>query len=167
MAVDGSASSADGDERLGGASATGDPDLTLADKINNLFATKLRPDGRPYSNDEVAAKMGELAGVDKISGSYLSSLRRGVQTNPTKNVLEALAAFFSRSPAYFFDDAESRAIAEDLRLLDLLADAGVMRIATRVAGLSPRFREMLEGIVEHVVAIEKSDPERDGRQKDR
>jgi len=49
-------------------------------------------------------------------------------------------------------------------VLDLLADAGVRRIATRFAGLSPRRREILEGIVEHIAEIEKSDPEKGGHQ---
>ncbi|MEU4244009.1 XRE family transcriptional regulator [Actinoplanes sp. NPDC026619] len=138
--------------------------MTLAGKINLLFATQLRSDGKPYSNDEVAAKMSELG--DRISGAYLSSLRRGIQVNPTKNVLASLAAFFSRSPAYFFDDAESRAIADEFHVLNLLADAGVRRIATRFADLSPSLREHLLAIAEHMIAIQETDPKTSAHQND-
>jgi ESX-1-secreted protein regulator len=130
------------------------PGWTLADRINHLFETVLRPDGSRYSNDEVAATMGD---GPQISGAYLSSLRRGVRDNPTKRHLEALAGFFSVSPAYFFDDAEFVAIAEELKLLRALADSGVKRVATRLGGLSPDSLRNIASIVERVREIEGLD----------
>jgi transcriptional regulator with XRE-family HTH domain len=138
----------------------------LADKINHLFETVRRPDGSRYSNDDVAAAMGKIVGGPKISGAYLSLLRRGERDNPTKRHLEALAAFFEQSPAYFFDDAQSRTIAEELRLLRILADTGVQRIATRLGGLSPDSLHSLASIVEHIRKIEGLDAQEQGDQRD-
>lgn len=82
----------------------------LARKINHLFETVRRSDGKPYSNEEVAEAITEL-GEATISGTYLWYLRRGDRDNPTKKHLEILARFFDVSPAYFFDDDRSRRIA--------------------------------------------------------
>jgi transcriptional regulator with XRE-family HTH domain len=136
------------------------PGWTLADRINHLFATVLRPDGSRYSNDEVAAKMSNVADGPQISGAYLSLLRRGDRDNPTKRHLEALARFFSVSPAYFFDDAEFEAIAEELQLLRTLADSGVKRIATRLGGLSPESLRNIANIIEQVRKIEGLDTQK-------
>ncbi|WP_245712573.1 helix-turn-helix domain-containing protein [Micromonospora nigra] len=97
------------------------------------------------------------AGNSTISASYLWMLRRGERDNPTKRHLESLASFFDVSPAYFFDDAKSRAIADELALVKLLADAGVTRVATRLGGLSPKSLSHIADIVEHVRAIEGLD----------
>ena len=128
---------------------------TLAEKINHLFATVRRPDGTRYSNEEVAAALGGSA----ISGSYLWLLRKGDRDNPTIKHLEALASFFDVSPAYFFDDARSRAIASELALLRALRDANVERIATRLSGLSPRAIDAITKVIESVRAAEGLAPE--------
>jgi ESX-1-secreted protein regulator len=142
------------------------PSWTLADRINHLFETVLRPDGSRYSNDEVAATMGTIADGPQISGAYLSSLRRGVRDNPTKRHLEALAGFFSVSPAYFFDDTEFAAIAEELKLLRVLADSGVKRVATRLGGLSPDSLRNIASIIERVREIEGLDAQKTQRRHD-
>jgi transcriptional regulator with XRE-family HTH domain len=132
----------------------------LADKINHLFETIRRPDGSPHSNDEVAAAMA-ASGGPAISGTYLWLLRRGERDNPTKRHLEALAGFFDVSPAYFFDDAKSQAIARELSVLRAarsLTDAGVTRVATRLGGVSPGGLASILKIVEHVREIEGLDP---------
>ena len=70
--------------------------LSLADKINQAFAT-LHPAGRgPYSNREVATwfvQHGE-PGEPTISVNYLAMLRSGERNNPTVRHLRALARFF-------------------------------------------------------------------------
>ncbi|MFG2059410.1 helix-turn-helix domain-containing protein [Micromonospora sp. NPDC048930] len=130
---------------------------SLADKINNLFDTIRRPDGTPHSNEEVAAAMAKTGGTSTISATYLWLLRRGERDNPTKRHLEALAKFFDVSPAYFFDDAKSRAIADELAAVKLLSDARISRVATRLGGLSTKSLRHIADIVEHVRAIEGLD----------
>ncbi|GIE94137.1 helix-turn-helix domain-containing protein [Paractinoplanes rishiriensis] len=127
----------------------------LAAKINHLFDTIRRADGSRYSNDEVAAAMG--GDGPSISGSYLWLLRRGERDNPTKKHLEALAQFFDVSPAYFFDEAESSAIAGELALLRALADAGVQRVATRLGGLSAASLRDIANVIERFRASEGLD----------
>ena len=62
-------------------------------------------------------------------------------------------------PRLLLDDAESCAISEELRLLAVLADAGVKGLARRLADLSPESRRILEGILDHIRRIEVLDPE--------
>jgi transcriptional regulator with XRE-family HTH domain len=132
------------------------PSWTLADRINYLFDNVRRADGKPHSNDEVAAVMGARGG-STVSGAYLSLLRRGERDNPTKKHLEAIAEFFDVSPAFFFDDAGARAIVDEINLLRTLADAGVKRVATRLGGLSADSLRDIESIVERVRALEGLD----------
>src|SRR4051794_22897931 len=76
---------------------------TLAEKLNHLFATVHPPGRGEFMLDEVAEAISQQ-GETSITAAYLSQMRRGQRTNPSKNVLEALARFFGVSPAYFFDD---------------------------------------------------------------
>jgi transcriptional regulator with XRE-family HTH domain len=142
-------------------SAAGGPSTwTLAERINHLFDTIRRPDGSRHSNEEVAAAMRNdqsragAKGLPQISAQYLWLLRRGDRDNPTKRHLEALARFFDVSPAYFFDDEQSQAIASELALLKALREAGVQRLAARLTGLSPRTIDAITQIVESARAVE-------------
>jgi hypothetical protein len=121
-----------------GAAAEG----TLAQKINHLFETVRRPDGKSYSNEEVAEAINER-GEATISGTYLWYLRRGDRDNPTKKHLEVLARFFDVSPAYFFDDGSRPPV-----------DACAMRIAARLDGLSPRSLRTVADLIERVRELE-------------
>ncbi len=134
-----------------------EPRWSLADRINYLFDTIRREDGKPYSNDEVAAEMEARGNGLTVSGAYLSLLRRGKRQNPTARHLEALAQFFSVDVAYFFDNAASRQIADDIALLRSLADAGVQRIATRLGGLSSGSLRDIASIIERIRASEGLD----------
>jgi transcriptional regulator with XRE-family HTH domain len=135
-----------------------DAPWTLARKINHLFDSIRRPDGARYSNEEVAAALSTTDG-GKISGSYLWLLRRGDRDNPTIKHLDALATFFDVSPAYFFDDAKSRAIASELALLRALRSANVERIAVRLNGVSARGIEAITQVIESIRAAEGLSPQ--------
>lgn len=136
-----------------------DTEWNLASKINRLFDVVRRPDGKPYTNDEVAAEICRRGGEGlKISGSYLWYLRNNERDNPTKKHLEALASFFDVPPAYFFDDEKSRAIASELELLLKIKNSGLERIATRLSGLSPRGVEAITQVIESVRMAEGLEP---------
>jgi transcriptional regulator with XRE-family HTH domain len=141
--------------------ATGDGypggDPPLAHKINYLFETVRRPDGKPYSNEEVAEAINRR-GDATISGTYLWYLRRGDRDNPTKKHLEVIARFFDVSPAYFFDDSRSRAIARELAVLRRLADADVQRVAMRLDGLSTRSLHAVAELIDRVRELEGLPP---------
>jgi transcriptional regulator with XRE-family HTH domain len=109
---------------------------TLADKIATLFRTVRRPDGEPYSNEEVAKACRDATG-ETFSAVYLWQLRTGRRDNPSKRHLEALAQFFQVPMPYFFDDTQSSVIVKELELLRALQDATVRSVALRAVNLSP------------------------------
>ncbi|KAA2242381.1 helix-turn-helix transcriptional regulator, partial [Solihabitans fulvus] len=77
------------------------PPRTLADKLNALFRLIRQSNGRKHTNAEVSRFCAEHTG-QSFSREYMTQLRTGKATNPTKHNLEALARFFDVSPAYFF-----------------------------------------------------------------
>jgi len=102
----------------------------LAAKINRLFEQIRKPNGKPYSSAEVAAFCEKYSG-ESFSRAYMSYLRNGQRTNPTRQHLTALAAFFDVSPAYFFDDEKSEQISAQLDLAVALRRGDVRAVALR------------------------------------
>ena len=88
---------------------------SLAEKLDHLFATIYPPGRGEFMNEEVVAAINGH-GETTLTPGYLSQLRRGLRTNPTKSVLEALAWFFGVSPAYFFNDERAGKIEAELEL---------------------------------------------------
>lgn len=103
---------------------------SLADKLNWLFDTVRRPNGRKHTNKEVAEFCRERTG-ESFSPEYVSQLRKGQRDNPTKRNLEALSAFFDVSPAYFFDDEKSEQIRAQMDLAASMRDGDVRAVALR------------------------------------
>ncbi|WP_410624098.1 helix-turn-helix domain-containing protein [Amycolatopsis sp. cmx-8-4] len=128
---------------------------TLADKVDQLFHVVRRPDREPYSNEEVATACREATG-ESFSTTYLWQLRTGRRTNPTKRHLEALAQFFGVPPAYFFDDEQSRKIADELALLGALRDAGVRDLALRAVTLSADGLDTISDMIDAIARREAS-----------
>lgn len=130
---------------------------TLADRINHLFEV-IHPAGRkPYSNDEVAARLAEQGGPT-VSGTYLWQLRTGRRDNPTKRHLEALADFFGVPAAYFFDADVARKVDSDLDTLRRLREAGVQNVALRAVGLSPKSMDAVLAMIDRVRELEGLPP---------
>lgn len=127
--------------------------MSLADKLNRLFVTIRRPDGREWTPDAVAAQI--TAGGEKISGIYVYMLKTGRKDNPTKRHLEALARFFGVDAAYFFDNGKStEEIDAQLQLLAVLRDAKVRDVALRTAGLSPEALNSIRTMIDYSRARE-------------
>jgi transcriptional regulator with XRE-family HTH domain len=119
--------------------------LTLADKLNHLFAT-VRPPKGEYTHEQVATAI-EQAGGPTISATYVWQLRKGLRDNPTKHHLEALAAFFGVPAAYFLDEETAARVNEQLDLLTAFRDPHVRDLAVRASGLSP---ETLKTVIDMV-----------------
>ena len=134
--------------------------LTLAEKLNRLFAT-VKPGKGEYTHEEVAVALRE-AGGPTISGTYVWQLRKGLRDNPTKHHLEALASFFGVSPSYFFDEEAAKQIDEELKLLMALRDASVKSIALRAVGLSEVSLDAVRSILDQARTIEGLQPEVEG-----
>lgn len=134
----------------------GDPggSSSLAAKLEHLFATVFpRARGRPYSPAEVAAIIEEQGGPS-ISGTYIWMLRHGRRTNPSMQVIGAIARAFGVPVEYFYDEETTRRVDEQLRLVAALSDAGVRDLATRAADLSPASRQAIQEMVNHVRRVE-------------
>ncbi|RMH39083.1 MAG: XRE family transcriptional regulator [Gammaproteobacteria bacterium] len=117
----------------------------LAEKIDLLFRTFTRPDGREYTYKEV-----ELGTQKAVTDAYVWKLRMGQATNPSYRVLRALAAFFQVPLTYFFEDDLSPEYLEDLKLAAALRDSQVAEIALRVADLDERGLQAVREMVEYV-----------------
>ncbi|WP_246094736.1 helix-turn-helix domain-containing protein [Streptomyces roseicoloratus] len=90
---------------------------SLADRLNQLFAT-VRPDPHhEYSNEYVAAAIRQSTADVSISQSYIWQLRNGRKNNPTLKHLQALAGFFGVPTSYFVEDEAADRITEQLEAL--------------------------------------------------
>ncbi|MDL4813203.1 helix-turn-helix domain-containing protein [Actinomadura opuntiae] len=127
----------------------------LARKVDWLFR-RVHPVGRgPYSAQEAAVAIEEMTG-EKVSHNTLWKLRTGKHDNPTKRVLEALAAFFGVPPSYFFDDEIFRTVEEQIELLTMLRDTGVRGAHLRsFLQLSPEAQQMVGELIESTARLEQ------------
>jgi transcriptional regulator with XRE-family HTH domain len=128
---------------------------SLARKVDYLFR-RVHPKGRgPFSCQEAAAGIEELTG-EKVSHNTLWKLRTGKYDNPTKRVLEALAAFFGVAPSYFFDDDVSRSVEGQIELLAVLRDTGVHGAHLRsFLQLSAEAQQMVGELIESAARWEQ------------
>lgn len=102
--------------------------LSLAEKLTWLFEHVRRDNGRRHSKTAVAAFVAEYTG-ETCSRGYIALLANGQKTNPTLRVVEALAAFFDISPAYFVDDEQAARIQNQLEVVVALRDGDIRAIA--------------------------------------
>lgn len=138
---------------------------SLADKLNHLFATRLRADGKEHSNEQVAAAIRDSGVVKTLSQSYIWQLRKGTKDNPTYRHLKGLADFFDVPVSYFFDDEVTDRIDEKLaamqeerrRIVDL-ADSGEAQVmALRAGELSPQGRRQVMDLLDVVYRLEQAE----------
>lgn len=130
--------------------------IDLADKIDLLFKT-IHPAGRgPYSLQEAADGIERLTG-EKVSHNTLWKLRTGKSDNPTKRVLEGLAAFFGINPGYFFEENIGDEMRSQIELLGMLRDTGLRGAQLRAFfELSPEGQELVAEMIVRTVRLEKS-----------
>ena len=123
-----------------------DQSPTFADLLMHLFATRVSPQGRPYSLREVSEGTG-----GKLSIAYLSLLRRGGGLGlPSADKVQALADFFDVDISYFLrarpvnDDRSS----SDRALEQALANPQVRDIAMRASTLGDAERQFIVQMLE-------------------
>ncbi|MFF4954715.1 helix-turn-helix domain-containing protein [Streptomyces chattanoogensis] len=124
----------------------------LAERLNHLFA-HMHPAGAPYTNafvaDEISGGAGEYGGV-RVTEQYLSMLRNGRRTNPSPELLRALAKFFAVPVGYLLGDLsqpQAARVEEEVRFLAAMRDQRVRAIALRSVGLPPEVQESLTTII--------------------
>lgn len=126
---------------------------TLPEKIDYLFAT-VRPPGqyREYTHEEIAERA--KAAGHTISASYVHALRRTPGKSPQVRALEAIAAAFGVSVAYFFNDQVAAQLEQNLELIAALNRPEVRAVAMAAADLSPESIQTLLGLVARVRDLE-------------
>lgn len=129
-----------------------DTGSALALRLNYLFAN-MHPPGAPYTNAHVAEEIGrgaeEYGGVT-VTEQYLSMLRNGKRTNPSPDVLRALAKFFAVPVCYLMgglSDSQAARVEDEVRFLAAMRDQRVRSIALRSVGLPPEVQDSLSAII--------------------
>ncbi|MEU2740322.1 helix-turn-helix transcriptional regulator [Streptomyces sp. NPDC007095] len=136
---------------------------SLADRLNQLFATIRSEAGGEFSNEHVAAAIRQR-GVT-ISQSYIWQLRKGTKTNPTLKHMDALADFFGVSTAYFIDPEVGDRITEQLerlaeareRLAEDSSGSDAKLMAMRAGQLSTERRKQVMDLLDVVYRLEQAE----------
>jgi transcriptional regulator with XRE-family HTH domain len=136
--------------------ASQDPGV-IAKKLQFLFETVRKPDGKKYTYREVLD--GVVAnGGPTLSIGYLSQLVNGVRKNPMLDALTAIAAFF-KVPLSFFDITTGTTEADArMKLAARLQSAGVESIAQRAAGLNQGNLKALETLIDQMRTMQGLPP---------
>jgi transcriptional regulator with XRE-family HTH domain len=108
---------------------------TFSARLNRLFDTVYPPGRGPHTSAEVVVAL-KAEGITTMSAPYLSQLRSGERTNPSKATMNALANFFRIQPDYFTDEYYYRKLDQELTWLATLRDEDALRIAMRTIRLS-------------------------------
>ena len=117
---------------------------TFSARLNRLFDTVYPPGRGPHTSAEVVVAL-KAEGITTMSAPYLSQLRSGERTNPSKATMNALANFFRIQPDYFTDEYYYRKLDQELTWLATLRDEGTLRIAMRTIRLSAAaFEEIIQ-----------------------
>lgn len=143
------------------------PKRTLAAKLNQLYASHPRPDGKEWSNDQVAEAIVKSGIVKSFSGSYMWQLRNGVKDNPTMRHLAGLAWYFGVRGDYFFDDDVAAAI--DAKIAEASSeraqpgqpatDPEIQLLAMRAGELSPARRKQALEMLSVVYELDRREQE--------
>lgn len=115
--------------------------MTIAERLERLFAETAGPQGRPIPMKEIIARM-DQRGISSMSLSYLQQLRKGEAENPRLQHLRALADAFGVPPSYFLEEDRSA----DTQEQELTQQERTL--ALRVHGLSDGAISSIRAIVE-------------------
>jgi hypothetical protein len=122
------------------------PPSSLQGRLNRLFAVTRPPRDleREYRNTEVVEAC-KAAGKE-ISTSHLSELRRGVKTNPSKRVLEAIGWFFEVRAGYFTDESTAQEVEAELSVRQARLDAQLEALLKDREDLAQAAHELTQAI---------------------
>jgi ESX-1-secreted protein regulator len=109
--------------------------------LNQLFATRLAPSGRPYTLTEVGKATG-------MSVPYLSMLRKGTIGAIAFHRVEALARFFHVPLEYFSQEGPPAETMDDL-VQEALAKPLVREVALRAGKIGTEQRALVLQMLEH------------------
>ncbi|MGC0362687.1 transcriptional regulator with XRE-family HTH domain [Rhodococcus sp. 27YEA15] len=129
---------------------------SFKDRLNALY-----PTAPPrLTNAQVVESLSRMG--CRISTPYLSQLRSGVRTNPSEQVILALAEYFKVGPDYFFGPTPRQdpelASAEDRSVVEEFHDAELRSLTRKAADLSTESQDLLSSIAEKLRASEGLPP---------
>jgi transcriptional regulator with XRE-family HTH domain len=143
---------------------------TLAGKLDTLFdeVRPAGPSGHKYSNEEVATAVRAAHPGIRVSRAYLSALRTGAKSNPSTELLAALARFFGVPVSHLLDDAVAARTDVEIELAKVAQNLGVRQLALRALELTPEGLAAVTEIVEHVLETDaqREQHPRGGKQTD-
>lgn len=113
--------------------------------LNHLFATRLTPEGRPYTLTEVSKATG-------MSVPYLSILRKGTIVAVPFHRVEALARFFHVSLDYFSQAGPPVDTLDDL-VREALAKPLVREVALRAGKVGTAQRALVLQMLNHAEQV--------------
>lgn len=133
----------DGERSSGGEQTSNRPSgtpTTFSALLNYLLATRLAPEGRPYTPGEVSKATG-------LSESYLSRLRSGKIARPPLDRVEKLASFFGVPVDYFTGRYTASPLTaetpRDEALWEALSKPLVREVALRAGKVSSSERALI------------------------
>ncbi|WP_410673786.1 hypothetical protein [Amycolatopsis sp. cmx-4-68] len=133
--------------------------MSFAEALTFLYDKRLRDDGKPYSDRDVADAL-QAAGVD-VSHSYLWMLRKGRKDHPRTNIVTGLAAFFHVPAGFFLDrpvyDAWRKRLATPAEGSVPVPRGGHSILRRGFEGMSDRSQSLLEALAAHVHELEGDD----------
>ena len=132
-------------------------DSSLAARLDHLFQTVLRPDGRKFTYDQVARALAQQSPPVQVTGSLIWRLHRGKSRDASLSVVAALARFFEVPPNYFLldDDQVAAVLQRDVALHASLNDESVRDIVAGLRGLSPSSLAAIADLVDAMRRAEK------------
>jgi transcriptional regulator with XRE-family HTH domain len=123
----------------------GQPAGQFAVLLNHLFATRLTPEGRPYTLTEVAKATG-------LSVPYLSILRKGTISAVPVQRAAALARFF-HVPLDYFSQEEPPVDTMDDLTREALAKPLVREVMLRAGSIGTVQRALVLQMLEHAEQV--------------
>lgn len=116
---------------------------TFAERLNRLFASIYPPGRGPYRNIEVTRALSRRGHA--MSGPYLSQLRTGQRTHPSRQTIDLLAEFFGVGSDYLsgVDSGYTRWLDNELRWLQIARNPAVRELTTALLTLPPGVRNEL------------------------
>lgn len=124
--------------------------MTIAQRLERLFAGTAGPQGRPVTLQEIIDRM-EQRGISTMSLSYLQQLRTGQALNPRLQHLRALADAFDVPLSQLVEEDAPSAPNES----ELTSEE--RKVALRVHGLSDEALSSIYSIVEFARKSEQLD----------
>ncbi|QIV79607.1 hypothetical protein [Mycolicibacterium frederiksbergense] len=116
---------------------------SFAARLNRLFANNYPPGRGPYTSQELIRAL-SMRG-QALSAPYLSQLRKGGRSRPSRRTIELIAEFFGVRSEYFTDPEGSygRRLEAELGWLELAHNSDVQRLTTMLTDLDADTRERL------------------------